>query len=68
MTNAQETSAVRKTWPPVRSTFSGHGPGGDKVRLMRRVVETSRIILHHVTHSNNHWMMSWRMMMKGLGR
>lgn len=27
---------------------------GDGESVMRRVVETTRVILHHVTHSNNH--------------
>lgn len=30
---------------------------GDKVPVMRRVVETTSVILHHVTHSNNHSIM-----------
>lgn len=30
---------------------------GDKVSVMRRVVETTCVILRHVTHSNNHFIM-----------
>lgn len=30
---------------------------GDEVSVMRRVVETTSVILHHVTHSNNHFIM-----------
>lgn len=51
----QAAVRIKSIFPtPVPSPVLCHR--GDKVSLMRRVVETT-VILHHVTHSNNHSIM-----------